>query len=85
MNKSAMEMSDVELDAFRIDNGINIEDFNRMKTSRWGRIYNRMKKGDSVHLDLEMDSKCLYHAMHIHGIKASRRRDGKGWRVWRLS
>lgn len=69
----------------RIEKNVPIPDriYNQVE-GEWARIIDQMTEGDSVWISNERDAKRLYQAMHNRKIKSATRKEGSGYRVWRL-
>lgn len=83
MLKPILEMTNEELESFRLENNIKIDDFPRMN-EKYTIIAKKMKVGDSVPLDNVKQCSNLKCAMNRLGYSSGRRKLENGWRVWRI-
>ena len=48
-------------------------------------ILQNMKVGDSIFVEDEQEKDSVRHAMRYRGLKPMCRKQGDGWRIWRIS
>jgi len=48
-------------------------------------ILQNMKVGDSIFVEDEQEKDSIRHAMRYRGLKPMCRKQGDGWRIWRIS
>ena len=51
----------------------------------YGRIIRQMELNDSVFVTSQTEMTSMRNALTYHGFKALSRKEGKGWRIWKLN